>query len=205
MSVEQVADILRVTSNTAYRWARTGRLPAYRVGGAWIVVKPELIEHLDSRRARQENAGTHETAPDALEALFEDYGTWLTVPQVAESLGVSEHGVYKWLREGVVPGYQIGRSWRVLRSELIATVRSSRTGEPITPGVAELFAALPPRMTTAEVAKALDLRAVGVSQMLRRGTMPGYQMGDRWLVLRDELLSWVTKRANGAHGAHDAG
>lgn len=71
-----------------------------------------------------------------LDALFEGLPERLDVNQVADLLGVSTKGVYVWLKEGVIPGYQVGgRSWLILRDELkdaIAAGRNSalRVDEP---------------------------------------------------------------------------
>lgn len=61
-----------------------------------------------------------------LDSLFEDLPPRLDVTQVADLLGVSTKGVYAWLRDGTIPGYQIGRTWFILRDELKATMRQGR-------------------------------------------------------------------------------
>lgn len=53
-----------------------------------------------------------------LDALFRDRKETLTVPEVAEMLNVTKPGVYKWLKEGVIPGYKLGSTWFILRDEL---------------------------------------------------------------------------------------
>jgi len=44
-----------------------------------------------------------------------------------------------------------------------------------------------PWMTTEDVASYLGLSRVAVEQRARRGTLPGYKDGSRWLFRRDEL------------------
>ena len=58
-----------------------------------------------------------------LDALFDGKNKTLTVPQVADLLGMTKQGVYNWLRAGVIPGYKVGSSWFILRDELKATFR----------------------------------------------------------------------------------
>lgn len=53
-----------------------------------------------------------------LDALFKGRKETLTVPEVAEMLGVTKPGVYKWLKDGVIPGYKLGSTWFILRDEL---------------------------------------------------------------------------------------
>ncbi|MFC0456203.1 helix-turn-helix domain-containing protein [Arthrobacter liuii] len=60
---------------------------------------------------------------DGLDALFEGRRETLTVPEVAELLGMTKPGVYKWLKEGVIPGYKVGATWFILRDELKETLR----------------------------------------------------------------------------------
>ena len=60
----------------------------------------------------------------ALDALFEGRGATLTVPEVAEILGMTKPGVYKWLKDGVIPGYKVGATWFILRDELKATLQA---------------------------------------------------------------------------------
>ena len=37
---------------------------------------------------------------------------------------MTKPGVYKWLKEGVIPGYKVGSSWFILRDELKETLRA---------------------------------------------------------------------------------
>jgi excisionase family DNA binding protein len=45
---------------------------------------------------------------------------------VADVLGVTEPVIRQWLREGDLVGYRVGKSWRVLKSELRAYLISHR-------------------------------------------------------------------------------
>lgn len=60
---------------------------------------------------------------DALDALFAGLPPTLTVEDVSELLNISRQNTYAWLREGVIPGYKIGTTWRVIRDELKETLR----------------------------------------------------------------------------------
>lgn len=54
----------------------------------------------------------------ALDALFGDLPPMLTAEEVAALLHLTRQNTYTWLREGVIPGYKFGASWRVSRDEL---------------------------------------------------------------------------------------
>lgn len=60
---------------------------------------------------------------EALDGLFSGLPVTLTVDDVASVLNVSKQNVYLWLRDGVIPGYKIGTTWRVVRDELKETMR----------------------------------------------------------------------------------
>ncbi|WP_373418386.1 helix-turn-helix domain-containing protein [Arthrobacter sp. BF1] len=57
-----------------------------------------------------------------LDAFFEGKHESLTVPEVAELLNMTKPGVYKWLKDGVIPGYKVGSTWFILRDELKQTL-----------------------------------------------------------------------------------
>lgn len=42
----------------------------------------------------------------------------LTVTEVAEYLRVSRTTVWRWCQRGVIPAFQIGRSWRIHSADL---------------------------------------------------------------------------------------
>lgn len=60
---------------------------------------------------------------DALDQLFAGRPDTLSVEEVAEVLNISKKNTYAWLRDGVIPGYKIGATWRVISNELKATMR----------------------------------------------------------------------------------
>ncbi len=54
MTPEEVADWLRVTTKTIYRWLEEGDLPALRVGRTYRIPKPEVLAMV---RRRGEDEG----------------------------------------------------------------------------------------------------------------------------------------------------
>ena|SRR6478735_4389022 len=60
---------------------------------------------------------------DALDALFAGRPETLSVEEVAELFNISKQNAYAWLRDGVIPGYKLGATWRVIRDELKDTMR----------------------------------------------------------------------------------
>lgn len=62
----------------------------------------------------------------SLDALFADLPPMLTADEVAELLHLTRQNTYTWLRDGVIPGYKFGSSWRVSREELKDLMRNNR-------------------------------------------------------------------------------
>lgn len=58
----------------------------------------------------------------ALDELFAGRPDVLSVEDVAELLNVTRTNVYAWLKDGVIPGYKLGTTWRVLSKELRSTM-----------------------------------------------------------------------------------
>jgi excisionase family DNA binding protein len=52
---------------------------------------------------------------------------YMTVPEVAEKLGVSRHTVYKWIRKKYLPGYRLGHEIRITESALKEFLEARRT------------------------------------------------------------------------------
>lgn len=50
MTPEQVSALLHLKTPTLYEAFRAGRLPAYKIGGNWVVVSQELKNHLIENR-----------------------------------------------------------------------------------------------------------------------------------------------------------
>lgn len=50
LSVDQLAAVLGVKAQTAYKWLQTGLVPGYKVGGAWVVLRDEIRDHLATQR-----------------------------------------------------------------------------------------------------------------------------------------------------------
>lgn len=66
----------------------------------------------------------------ALKALFADEPRMLTVTRVAEVLGMSPKGVYKWIDEGTLPAYKVSGRWFVVRDELVQVLEDGSNQPP---------------------------------------------------------------------------
>jgi excisionase family DNA binding protein len=51
LTVPEVAELLRLHAKTVGRWARSGRLPCYRVGGRVLFSRGDIATFLAERRA----------------------------------------------------------------------------------------------------------------------------------------------------------
>ena len=67
-----------------------------------------------------------------LDDLFAGKPEMLNVAAVADLLGMSVKGVYKWIEDGTVPAYKLGGKWFLVRDELPDALRkgASQPGEP---------------------------------------------------------------------------
>ncbi|MBB2959569.1 helix-turn-helix domain-containing protein [Pseudoclavibacter helvolus] len=61
---------------------------------------------------------------EGLEAAFANAPDILTTPELAERLNMTVQGVQKWLKDGVLPGYKVGRTWFVTKHDLLATFQA---------------------------------------------------------------------------------
>ena len=55
MTLEEVAAYLRLSKDTVYRMAQTGRIPASKVGTLWRFKKKNVDEWLDQNKANRVN------------------------------------------------------------------------------------------------------------------------------------------------------
>ncbi|WP_117161486.1 helix-turn-helix domain-containing protein [Paraliobacillus sp. X-1268] len=53
----------------------------------------------------------------------------MTIAQVAEYLQLSEMTTYKLVQEGKLPGFKIGRHWRIKRDDLDDFIEKLKKGE----------------------------------------------------------------------------
>jgi len=58
----------------------------------------------------------------------EDFPELLTPEEVGDLLKIATSTVYKYLREGKIPGIRIGSVWRVNKIDLLTLLESKKTG-----------------------------------------------------------------------------
>jgi len=52
---------------------------------------------------------------------------YLTLPELAERLQVSRRTVYRWIKDGSLNAYQLGREYRITESDLKDFLQRRRT------------------------------------------------------------------------------
>lgn len=62
LTIEQLAEVLGVKRPTAYQWLNRGVVPAYKLGGTWIIDRDEVREHL--LKARNIPASTEQQSTE---------------------------------------------------------------------------------------------------------------------------------------------
>lgn len=78
---------------------------------------------------------------DSLRRALAEYGAVLTVQEIATALQFREDTITNWLSAGTLRGFRIGRSWRVVKDELIDDLSARyNTPAPLDSAPAELNA-----------------------------------------------------------------
>jgi excisionase family DNA binding protein len=69
LSVDELAGVLGVHRNTAYRRLSDEEIPAYRVRGGWLILRDEIRDYLESNKVgpRQCDPATGEKDPPVSE------------------------------------------------------------------------------------------------------------------------------------------
>ena len=57
MTIREVAEYLKLTEKTAYRHAADGKIPCFKIGGAWRFRRGEIDKWIERQSAEQEKRG----------------------------------------------------------------------------------------------------------------------------------------------------
>lgn len=69
-------------------------------------------------------------------------------------------------------------------------------GTSVSSRLDELFGDLPLRLDIAQVAELFGMSTQGVYKWVNTGVVPAYKIGDRWVILRDELRDTLAEGSN---------
>ena len=50
MTIREVAEYLKLTDKTAYRLAAEGKIPGFKVGGAWRFLKADIDKWIEAKK-----------------------------------------------------------------------------------------------------------------------------------------------------------
>lgn len=103
-SIETLADTMGVHAITVRRWIAARTVPASRVGRAWRMWGPAVVERLFGDAVQ---AGAHVADPGPEPPEIVDIVT------VAELLGISESTARTLVRSGALPAARVGRTYRL--------------------------------------------------------------------------------------------
>lgn len=62
--------------------------------------------------------------------------------------------------------------------------------------VEHLFAGYPAILSAKDVAEVLGLNNKTVYEYLQSGTLPGYHIGTKWVIIRDEVVDFISRASN---------
>jgi excisionase family DNA binding protein len=52
LTIEEAAEYLRLSKKTTWRWCKSGRLPAFKIGHQWRISKADLEALINAKKRR---------------------------------------------------------------------------------------------------------------------------------------------------------
>jgi len=65
LSMDELADLLGIDAQTAYRWVQQGKVPAYKVSRSWVILRDEVKDFLAANSNRPPRAPSAPAQRDA--------------------------------------------------------------------------------------------------------------------------------------------
>jgi len=126
-------------------------------------------------------------------------GQVYTVQEVAEYLRCSPRQVFRFIKDGRLAGFKVGRLRRFKGQEVLSLIERGVSLATRPPPTAASAAATPPApksrvveanqlYTLPEVADLLQLPANDVLHLARQGQLPGFRVGMEWRFWGRDLL-----------------
>jgi excisionase family DNA binding protein len=50
LTIEEAAEYLKLSKRTTWRWCKSGRLPAFKIGHQWRISKTDLLELINAKK-----------------------------------------------------------------------------------------------------------------------------------------------------------
>jgi excisionase family DNA binding protein len=137
LKLDEVAGLLRLTRQATSRLIRIGRLPGFRVGGEWRVLRSQLE---DVMAGQWQPATSSEPRPQLARVLPElaHFPPVLKLEEVASLLRVNRQVAGRLVCHGRLPGFRAGGEWRVLRSRVQDLITGRWTPPPVVAAGPEL-------------------------------------------------------------------
>lgn len=143
-----------------------------------------------------------------LDQALSRFAPLLTSRDLQKIFGVGEKPVYRFLDEGMVPAYRLGRRWFILRDQLRDAIAAGRMGSGADLSVAlghqrldEFLAEQPMTIGIPEAAQLLGVQASTVRAWVADGDLPATQIGRRWMILTESLRAALVDGANHSHSS----
>lgn len=122
LTASEVADWLELNLETVQRAAKSGRLPARRIGKEWRFLRAAVA---DAKGIQLRRSGTpdEDLFPRSPFEADETGAAGLDAEEAAHLLRVKEWTIRSEANQGRLPGWQEGQRWRFSRDELLEHMR----------------------------------------------------------------------------------
>lgn len=145
LKLSEVADRLQLSQDSLREASKSGQIPAYKIGRHWRYDPAELETWLMSTRNQAEIPSPRPShfftnqRPSLrhLEPKESELSSAWSAQQIAEALCVPVERVKQWIRQGLLPGRQIGSRWmttEAIATEAVQIVKGYGTFEQLEPG-----------------------------------------------------------------------
>jgi len=122
LTASEVAEWLDLNLETVQRAAKSGRLPARRIGKEWRFLRAAVAES-KGIRVRRSSTLDEDLFPRSPFEADEGGAPGIDAEEAARLLRVKEWTVRSEANQGRLPGWQEGQRWRFSREELLEHMR----------------------------------------------------------------------------------
>ncbi len=131
LTASEVAAWLELNIETVQRGAKSGRIPARRIGKEWRFLRDAVAESLGLGVATTSDAEDDAFPRSPFEMRTGAAAAGMDSEQAAEFLRIKEWTVRSEANQGRLPGWHEGPRWRFSREELIEHMRADEPQDRI--------------------------------------------------------------------------